>query len=940
MKNFDDLFREEFADYAETPPPAVWQGLEKRLDKDKKRRAFPLRWYWYFSLISFITLLGAALLWNYSSHEASLAVAAVVPAEVGTITAESPTLPVGPADDPLSGTAPRHPATKGSNDLQNTPKHTDRNNTPKTTPHTAKHSIAKAKQKRSTVPAPINASDDSYTSTEEPTTDLAGTNAPATGTSMHSYDDFENEIAADNSVKPAAAVSGNGFIAHKARKNKMVVVQDIPLATATIAPVTPATSPGDEPLQTETRTDPQPQPVATVPAAGSPAADSKERSTATVRKQKQSQRQAPAPANTRSVAMNTNRSTQTSGAHAAVVPPKQIETEQQPAPDRSTPPTATPARKTTSQLAQKESVKSTAPIASQKNGGQKHTPSIATTTTTSSNAATRPTPSRESTAVVGGQPHGQHSNTATHNTVAATSVNTTGNVAKKQAKTPVPPRAVASSVATGAVKKPAPVVPAKRPKEVGNSLAVTPPPARSAKGVPQHRQKVNTPVLASVPPSSAAEVVPPGQQTSVTDVPHVSGTSQNGDVDVPQNKSGKSTAEKNVVPPVAAAPAVPVAHNKPVVAKSKRNTTANTKNTGSNVAAKKTTAKPAASGIYAAVPANSSAKPRPVVAATPSPVANSPQPAQPIAAAPAAPQLAASPALASPVLPPPAPVPVVAPATDSVAAAIPETPAADSTTATGRFSYGLKVGYETATQTKTANKGVFAPFVEYRLSKKLSLMIQPAIKASAISRRNFGTTNSYYEVNAGSGAYEFKDSALTVLVFTGDSLWRRNYEYTETHDSIVKTYSTGGTYVEVEMPLLLKYNLSSKLSVCGGINTAYGRLAGVREHTAVTRSLPVTGYVSTLAALNAPAPPVTETGIVYTGNPISGYTGPAYPAPSGSIFRMGYMLGFSYEIRRRWLADVLLQQCFTKKNIQGGVDINAPLSVPYVRLSVGYRLSK
>lgn len=935
MKNFDDLFREEFADYAETPPPAVWQGLEKRLDEDKKRRAFPLRWYWYFSLISFITLLGAALLWNYSSHEASLAVAAVVPAEVGTITAESPALPVGPADDPLSGAEPRHPATKANRDLQNTPKHTDRNNNLKTTPHTAKHSIAKAKQKRSTVPAPINASDDSYTSTEEPTTDLAGANAPATGTSMHSYDDFENEIAADNSVKPAATVAGNGFVAHKSSKNKMVVVQDIPLATASVAPATPVTPAGDEPLQTDTRTDSHP--VAAVPAAGSPAAESKERSTTTLHKQKQSKPHV--PVHTRSVAVNTNRSTQTSGTPAAVVPPKQIQTEKQPATDRSTPHTATPARKTTSQLAAKEAVKSTAPIASQKNAGQKHTPSVPATTT-SSNTATRPNPSRESTTIVGGQPHGQHSNTATHNTVAATSANTARTVAAKQGKTQAPHRAVASSVATGTVKKPAPVVPAKRPKEVGNSVAVTPPPARSAKGVPQHRQKVNTPVLASVPPSSAAEVFPPGQQTSVADVSHVSGTSQNGDVDVPQNKSDKSTAEKNVVTPVAAAPAVSGARNKLTVAKSKRNTTANTKNTASNVAAVKTTEKPAASGSYAAVPSNSPAKSRPAVTATSQSVANSPQPEPPVAAAPAAPQLSASPAPAKPVLPPPAPAPVVAPATDSVAAAIPDSPTTDSATATGRFSYGLKVGYETATQTKTANKGVFAPFVEYRLSKKLSLMIQPAIKASAISRRNFGTTNSFYEVNAGSGAYEFKDSALTVLVFTGDSLWRRNYEYTETHDSIVKTYSTGGTYVEVEMPLLLKYSLSAKLSVYGGINTAYGRLAGVREHTAITRRIPVTGYVSTLADINAPAPAVTETGIVYTGNPISGYTGPAYPAPSGSIFRMGYMLGFSYEIRRRWLADVLLQQCFTKKNIQGGVDINAPLSVPYVRLSVGYRLSK
>jgi hypothetical protein len=55
---------------------------------------------------------------------------------------------------------------------------------------------------------------------------------------------------------------------------------------------------------------------------------------------------------------------------------------------------------------------------------------------------------------------------------------------------------------------------------------------------------------------------------------------------------------------------------------------------------------------------------------------------------------------------------------------------------------------------------------------------------------------------------------------------------------------------------------------------------------------------------------------------------------------MGYMLGVSYELKKRWMADMVVQQCFTKKNMQGGYNVNGALSMPYIRLTLGYRLSK
>ena len=44
-KNIDQLFKEQFQDFEATPPPAVWDRIEARLqEKKKERRTIPLWW--------------------------------------------------------------------------------------------------------------------------------------------------------------------------------------------------------------------------------------------------------------------------------------------------------------------------------------------------------------------------------------------------------------------------------------------------------------------------------------------------------------------------------------------------------------------------------------------------------------------------------------------------------------------------------------------------------------------------------------------------------------------------------------------------------------------------------------------------------------------------------------------------------------------------------
>ena len=260
-----------------------------------------------------------------------------------------------------------------------------------------------------------------------------------------------------------------------------------------------------------------------------------------------------------------------------------------------------------------------------------------------------------------------------------------------------------------------------------------------------------------------------------------------------------------------------------------------------------------------------------------------------------------------------------------------------------RFEAGIKGGYEQGFDNDAAKKAVISPYLQYKITPKLAIMLQPAIKPALLGSRSIGNPKSYYNINKDGNITQHTDSNPVYIVGLPGKYWIWNYTYTETHDSIVKTNVTGGTYIEFELPVLLKYYIAKDFSVYGGVNIIYSQLMGITEHTYLTKSILRTATENGFGAVNspAPAPPQTlSTEITYTGTPYSSYTGPQYPAPKGSLFRFGYMLGFSYEYDKKWLFDALVQQGTVQPNMQGGYNTNTPLSAPYIRLTIGYKLTK
>ncbi len=68
QQSFDEFFRESLADYRETPPPAAWDMVARRLDEDDRRRRRGF-FYWPWIALSLLLMVGAAW-WLYGWNSA------------------------------------------------------------------------------------------------------------------------------------------------------------------------------------------------------------------------------------------------------------------------------------------------------------------------------------------------------------------------------------------------------------------------------------------------------------------------------------------------------------------------------------------------------------------------------------------------------------------------------------------------------------------------------------------------------------------------------------------------------------------------------------------------------------------------------------------------------------------------------------------------------
>ena len=249
-----------------------------------------------------------------------------------------------------------------------------------------------------------------------------------------------------------------------------------------------------------------------------------------------------------------------------------------------------------------------------------------------------------------------------------------------------------------------------------------------------------------------------------------------------------------------------------------------------------------------------------------------------------------------------------------------------------RWEEGIKAGYENGFNSYAASKYALAPYVQYNISAKVSLLVQPTAKYAQLTTHNVGNTQPYYIANDDGTVTQNGNSTFNPQ----NNTYTTNYTFSQTHDSISKSNVARGTYMEFELPILAKYYIARQLSVYAGINLIYTQLPGITEHTYEQDGILKTVDFATVT----PALPTTlplSPNVSYTGTPFANYNGPLYQSSATGKFHIGYMVGFTYQYGKRWLLDALVQQSPVSSNVIGGYNINAPLSAFYWRTSVGYK---
>ncbi len=904
LNNIDDLFRAGLGGYSEVPPPDVWVALEQRLDNDKKKR--PFGWRWFIMAMLCAGAGGSMFAWRTATRGDGAPSAS----QASIASVQQAKAPQGKSAGNTSAATESTTASNTGNSVNHKHhKHNNNNTAAVATPSvagaaTANTTAANNSNTSTNINSPASNSTPVLASAAEPTGNRQEERAADKAAAIKYIISNKkyNNIAVAESDEDAPSIAANNYTDARDEDNvtfgkRPSVDMDAPIHTQATTPkvVTPAyasSAPRNRKARNANR---RGNPNAVNFSMGAPVVRNTPAAANTIARNDQPTATS-APANKTTAvaktAQNTGNTTATPNTNGAVT---------------ITTPVAgniTPAGKGTLRARTTKPASATTPSGS--GVAAKTSPAQVVPASSAAKPATTPatvTKANTTTSTTAGKPATAAKTTTTKPTVAATTKPATKPTTTKEAATTAAPAVALQKKATG-----------RRPVKRQNN---------------------------SVTPSAVVSVKPTAAPTTVTAKPTATtGAAKSSALSAPVainattpakrrparvKTSASATAAKPVNTPIPAIVGTPAAKSsKPAKAVNRlKSTGAATPKpkTANTLAAKqpaKTKGKPVttpASASANALAANTSAQPKPIVPAAkpnveaPAPKATTP----PLQAAP-------KPADTTPI--------ASAPATDSSKKHLFK-----------GITYGIKGGYEGGFSGSASRKVVIAPYFEKQLSGKFSVMAQPALKISKVQANNLNGTQNYYSIDPNSKVTVL-DSALIPMIQNNQQmgyLVRVNLAYHEQHDSIVKSYATGGSYVEMELPIMLKYAINPKLSVYGGINLNYSRYVAIKEKTFIAQSITVDD--TTFTILPAANPPIRSV-LQYSGANINSYSGPLYNNQSGGIFRMGMMLGVSYEFRKRWMIDAMMTKNAAKANVQGGYDVNKPLSATYFRFTLGYRLSK
>lgn len=265
-----------------------------------------------------------------------------------------------------------------------------------------------------------------------------------------------------------------------------------------------------------------------------------------------------------------------------------------------------------------------------------------------------------------------------------------------------------------------------------------------------------------------------------------------------------------------------------------------------------------------------------------------------------------------------------------------------------KWEIGVKAGYEYGfNNSAKADKFVFSPYLQYMVVPHVSLLFQPTYLLGNAKLTSIQPSESYHNVvstGLDSSNVIFKGGDSTNII--PDTLVS-TYVYNKVYDSTHISYQLQQKQLwNIELPLLLQYELSPNFTVFGGVSLNFSKVLTIQQNRVDFTGLTLSDTVITRQVYPAasPPPPAPQpqnpaSYFASNGKPINQLQ-PYNAQTRNSFSRIGFILGMRYTFAERYMIDLLYQQSAVDKTVITDPELQKVYSQPYMRITLGYKIFK
>lgn len=248
------------------------------------------------------------------------------------------------------------------------------------------------------------------------------------------------------------------------------------------------------------------------------------------------------------------------------------------------------------------------------------------------------------------------------------------------------------------------------------------------------------------------------------------------------------------------------------------------------------------------------------------------------------------------------------------------------------ISLAALIGYEPGMGSSVTSRFTGAARLLLQASHSIAIGIQPAFRIGNLTTTMLSQDAAYQRSSLQVDSFHTIDNSPSVR---GDMDTIYNYVIRENFDSIiVRGTSVGGSFWEIELPLIVQWKINKSWYVYGGPSVNFGGKLSFNDGGEAK----VISNVRKDSLAQSQALPMIAFNGYFGKSPLAAYSTyqPATPVTDPSSVRFGYLFGLGYA-KNRIMAEASLHQQLSGYS-QMESSLRSIFADPHVRLSIGYLL--